>query len=78
VNCLGNGSTRTTFSTDLKARKACWDSNKDVFHTYSCYARGVDMLNGAYYYLDLVPKGRDEAGHSNPQFWVRRHDECSG
>ena len=31
-----------------------------VFHTYSCYARGIDMLNGAYNFLDLVPKGRDE------------------
>ena len=46
-----------------------------IFHTYSTYGRGVDMLNGAYHYLDLVPKGRDEAGHDNPQFWVRRHDE---
>ena len=46
-----------------------------VFHTYSAYARGIDMLNGAYHYIDLVPKGRDEAGHDNPQFWVRRHDE---
>ena len=45
----------------------------DVFHTYSCYARGVDMMNGAYHYLDLTPKGRDEAGRN--QFWVRRHDE---
>lgn len=51
------------------------DADGNVFHTYSCYARGVDMLNGAYHYLDLVPKGRDEAGQSNPQFWVRRHDE---
>ena len=34
-----------------------------MFHTYSCYSRGVDMLNGAYHhYLDLGPKGRDEAG----------------
>ncbi len=46
-----------------------------VFHTYSAYARGIDMLNGAYHYIDLVPKGRDEVGHDNPQFWVRRHDE---
>jgi predicted dithiol-disulfide oxidoreductase (DUF899 family) len=51
------------------------DADGTVFHTYSCYSRGVDMLNGAYHYLDLVPKGRDEAGQSNPQFWVRRHDE---
>jgi predicted dithiol-disulfide oxidoreductase (DUF899 family) len=46
-----------------------------VFHTYSAYARGIDMLNVAYHYLDLVPKGRDEEGHEFPQFWVRRHDE---
>ncbi len=46
-----------------------------VFHTYSTYARGIDMMNGAYQYLDLVPKGRGEAGHDDPQFWVRRHDE---
>jgi len=48
-----------------------------VFHTYSCYARGIDMVNGAYQFLDLVPKGRDEPedGPHGPQFWVRRHDE---
>ena len=45
-----------------------------VFHTYSAYARGIDILNAAYNYLDLVPKGRDEAGHAFTQFWVRRHD----
>jgi predicted dithiol-disulfide oxidoreductase (DUF899 family) len=44
-----------------------------VFHTYSTYARGIDLLNTAYNYLDLVPKGRDEDGR--PQSWVRRHDE---
>jgi predicted dithiol-disulfide oxidoreductase (DUF899 family) len=46
----------------------------DIFHTYSAYARGIDMVNGAYQFLDLVPKGRDEAGHDNPQYWVRHHD----
>ena len=44
-----------------------------VFHTYSAYARGIDMLNTAYHYIDLTPKGRDEGG--TPQRWVRRHDE---
>ncbi len=47
----------------------------EVFHTYSCYARGLDMLNTAYHYLDLVPKGRDEAGQSFPMAWVRLRDE---
>jgi predicted dithiol-disulfide oxidoreductase (DUF899 family) len=46
-----------------------------VYHTYSAYARDIDMLNVAYHYLDLVPKGRDEVGQEFPQFWVRRHDE---
>ncbi len=46
----------------------------DIVHTYSCYARGLDMLNGAYHYLDLLPKGRDEAGLPYTQAWVRHHD----
>ncbi|MEO8677023.1 MAG: thioredoxin family protein [Casimicrobiaceae bacterium] len=46
-----------------------------VFHTYSCYARGLDMLNGAYHYLDLVPKGRDETGLPQTMSWLRRHDQ---
>jgi predicted dithiol-disulfide oxidoreductase (DUF899 family) len=46
-----------------------------IFHTYSTYARGIDILNTAYNYLDLVPKGRDEIGHEFPQYWVCRHDE---
>jgi predicted dithiol-disulfide oxidoreductase (DUF899 family) len=49
------------------------DESGKVFHTYSSYARGIDLLNTAYNYLDLVPKGRDEGGRS--QYWVRRHDE---
>ena len=44
-----------------------------VFHTYSTYARGIDMMNVDYQYLDLVPKGRDENGQG--PYWVRRHDE---
>ena len=44
-----------------------------IYHTYSAYARGLDMLNVAYHYMDLAPKGRDEA--DGAQRWVRRHDE---
>jgi predicted dithiol-disulfide oxidoreductase (DUF899 family) len=52
------------------------DGDGAVFHTYSCYARDADMLNGAYHYLDLAPLGRNEADQGqNPQAWVRRHDE---
>jgi predicted dithiol-disulfide oxidoreductase (DUF899 family) len=47
----------------------------EVFHTYSCYSRGVDMLNGAYHYLDLVPKGRDEDDLQFSMAWLRRHDQ---
>jgi len=49
------------------------DNRGRVFHTYSTYARGIDMLSVDYHYLDLVPKGRDE-GDRGP-YWVRRHDE---
>ena len=49
------------------------DAKGNVFHTYSTYARGIDMVNAAYHYLDLVPKGRDE-GKSGPS-WLCRHDE---
>jgi predicted dithiol-disulfide oxidoreductase (DUF899 family) len=45
-----------------------------VFHTYSTYSRGLDMLNVAYHYLDLVPKGRDEED-DGAGAWVHRHDE---
>jgi predicted dithiol-disulfide oxidoreductase (DUF899 family) len=47
---------------------------QQVFHTYSTYARGLDMLNVAYHYLDIVPKGRDEEGMRGGG-WVRRRDE---
>jgi predicted dithiol-disulfide oxidoreductase (DUF899 family) len=46
-----------------------------MFHTYSTYARGLDMLNGAYHLLDLLPKGRDEQGLSHGMEWLRRRDE---
>jgi predicted dithiol-disulfide oxidoreductase (DUF899 family) len=50
------------------------DGDGQVFHTYSCYARGLDMLNGAYHYLDLVPKGRDEDELPFTMSWLRHHD----
>jgi predicted dithiol-disulfide oxidoreductase (DUF899 family) len=50
------------------------DPDGAVFHTYSAYARGLDMLVGAYNYLDLAPKGRDEAALPWTMAWVRHHD----
>jgi predicted dithiol-disulfide oxidoreductase (DUF899 family) len=44
----------------------------EVFHTYSTYARGLDMLLGANHYLDLTPEGRNDGAHPN---WPRRRDE---
>jgi len=49
------------------------DESGRLFHTYSTYARGIDIANAAYHYLDMVPKGRDE--HGRGPYWVRRHDE---
>ena len=49
-----------------------------VFHTYSSYARGLDILIGTYNFLDFAPKGRDEAGLPYTMAWVRRHDEYEG
>jgi predicted dithiol-disulfide oxidoreductase (DUF899 family) len=50
------------------------DPGGAIFHTYSAYARGLDMLVGAYNYLDLAPKGRDEAALPWTMAWVRHHD----
>lgn len=49
------------------------DASGAIFRTYSTYARGIDMINGTYQILDLVPKGRDEDPEAT-QDWVRHHD----
>ncbi len=46
-----------------------------VYHTYSCYARGLDIFNAAYQLLDLVPKGRDEDHLPFTMSWVKHHDK---
>jgi len=53
----------------------CKNERGEVFHTCSCHGRGIDMVNGAYQFLDLVPKGRDEGGLDFSMQWVRRHDQ---
>jgi predicted dithiol-disulfide oxidoreductase (DUF899 family) len=50
----------------------------DVFHTYSSYGRGLDILIGAYNFLDIAPKGRDEDGLRFSMAWVRHHDKYEG
>lgn len=50
----------------------------EVFHTYSTYGRGLDILIGAYNLIDLVPKGRNESGLAFSMAWVRHHDRYEG
>ena len=72
--------TTTTSSANFPAEEAPGvsvfykDAAGDIFHTYSAYARGLDILVGTYNLLDLVPKGRDEAALPWTMAWVRHHD----
>ena len=50
------------------------DQQGCIFHTYSCFARGLDMMNAAYHYLDLTPLGRHEEGLPYPMDWLRLRD----
>ena len=52
----------------------CKALNWELFHTYSAYARGIDMLNTTYHFLDLTAKGRDENPKAR-QDWVRYLDK---
>ena len=45
----------------------------DIYHTYSTYARGLDILNGAYHMLDMTALGRHEDGKG--MAWLRRKDQ---
>jgi len=51
------------------------DAQGAVFHTYSTYARGLDTMIGAYNWLDIAPKGRDEDALEFTMAWVRHHDK---
>jgi predicted dithiol-disulfide oxidoreductase (DUF899 family) len=51
------------------------DDAGEIFHTYSCFARGLDMMNAAYHYLDLTPLGRHEEGLPYPMDWLRLRDQ---
>jgi predicted dithiol-disulfide oxidoreductase (DUF899 family) len=50
------------------------DAAGDVFHTYSTFGRGGEIVLGTYHLLDIVPKGRNEEGLPFPMAWVRHHD----
>lgn len=49
------------------------DEAGDIYHTYSTYSRGIDLVNGAYNWIDLTPKGRDEG--EGIMSWLRRRDQ---
>lgn len=52
------------------------DGGGEVFHTYSAYARGDELVDTSYMLLDMTPRGRNETGpYYNLGDWVRRHDE---
>ena len=53
----------------------CKDESGAIYHTYSAFGRGAEEVLGAYMYLDLTPKGRNENGPNfNLTDWVRHHD----
>jgi predicted dithiol-disulfide oxidoreductase (DUF899 family) len=55
----------------------CKDDAGEVFHTYSTFGRGVEVMMGTYRMLDLVPEGRGERDVPNKMEWVRHHDRYS-
>jgi len=69
-----NFGTQSVKSSDMPGFSVFFkDADGSVFRTYSCYSRGIDMMNVTYQYLDLTPKGRDES--AGIMAWLRRHDE---
>ena len=50
------------------------NDQREIFHTYSTYSRGLDPINSGYQLLDLTPKGRDEEDLPWTMSWVHRHD----
>lgn len=52
----------------------CRDDDGSVFHTYSTYGRGLEVMMGTYGLIDLTPRGRDEAGLDYTMAWLRHHD----
>ena len=72
------GMSRSTPEESTGVSVFCKDDAGEVFHTYSTYGRGVEVMMGAYNLLDLTPKGRDEDGLASPMAWVRHHDKYAG
>jgi len=64
-------------SEELPGASVFCKKDGNVFHTYSTYARGLDILLPVYNFLDLTPKGRDEDALPHPMAWIRHHDRYS-
>jgi predicted dithiol-disulfide oxidoreductase (DUF899 family) len=69
-----NFAPRTHAGSEMPGISVFFRDGDSVLHSYSTYSRGLDMLNGAYHFLDLTPKGRDEGELPWSMAWVRRHD----
>jgi len=67
--------TKDAFAPEMPGLSAFALEDGVVYHTYSCYARGLDAFNAANQLLDRAPKGRDEDGLPVTVAWLRRHDE---
>ena len=67
--------TKRPFGAENPGLSAFALENGVVYHTYSCYARGLDAFNAANQLLDRAPHGRDEDSLPLPFMWIRRHDE---
>lgn len=51
------------------------EEDGSIYHTYSTFARGLDIFNSAYHIMDMTPKGRDEEGLPFTMAWLKRHDQ---
>lgn len=60
---------------ELPGVSVFYKDDSGIYHTYSTYARGLDILNGAYRHMDILPKGRDEDDLPYTMAWLHRHDE---
>jgi predicted dithiol-disulfide oxidoreductase (DUF899 family) len=67
--------TKESFAAEMPGLSAFALDDGVAYHTYSCYARGLDAFNAAYQLLDRAPNGRDEDALPATFVWIRRHDE---
>ena len=73
-SALQNHGTGPAFGEETAGFSVFTERDGRVYLSYQTFARGLDMLNGAYHLLDLTPKGRDEDDLDFTMAWLRRHD----